>query len=275
MNKKLKIASAAVAVVMAGTMAFGMFGCTGGNDDSGKGSGNGNVIGNTYEDLTLPTAKATTSAEEIVSQLNSKAKLNTHVSNKNNAWQRLKKYSEGTDVTTEGKQQKYTVAESYPATTQLKFDVGDDAARAVSFANGGIISGTVTLPDGKQYTTSSLKPAWAALEKSLNLRVVDAFSKKSDKIKDAAINTTAGGGLGDRDIITDGVETINQYSDKLLDLSNYIEDMPNYAKFLEENPVVRLSLTSNVTNGAMYAAPYFDGNNEFEKYVLVKKHWGE
>lgn len=206
MNKKFKIATAAVSIVMAGTMAFGMFGCSGGsNDDDGD---------NGYSDVDI------------------------------------------SNVT-------------------LKLDIGDATNRSVSFKYGELLSGSVTLPDGETYTSSSLKPAWAAFESMVGCKFEDVFSETSGKV-DAAENATASGStLADRDIITDSANNISTYSSDLLDLSEYLDDMPNYKAFLEANPIVRLSLTSSTTSGAMYYAPYFDGNNDIEKYELFKTNWVE
>ena len=194
MNKKLKIATVAVSVAMAGTMAFGMFGCT-------------------------PKDK-------------------------------------GGDVT-------------------LNINIGDDATRSISFSYGELLSGSVKLPDGKTYSSSSLKPAWAAFETMVGCKFKDVWQNKSEKLKNAVISTVDGGRLSDMDIITDGATAVSEYSDKLLDLSKYLDKMPNYKKFLDENPIVRLSLTSDTTSGAMYYAPYFDGNNDIEKYELFKTNWVE
>ena len=171
----------------------------------------------------------------------------------------------------EGGGGKLTVAEEYESGTAIRFDIGDDAKRSVSYNFGDILSGTVTLPDGNSYSGTSLKPAWAALEKSLDIDVVDVWSVKSNKVTTALSSVTAP--LSGRDIITDGVMNINNNSEHFLNLADYLEYMPNYAEFLEENPVVRLSLTSNVNTGAMYAAPYFDGYNDIEKYELFKTNW--
>ncbi|MGN1103510.1 MAG: hypothetical protein ACI4QI_01410, partial [Candidatus Coproplasma sp.] len=203
------------------------------------------------------------------------AYLSGFIGNKDAAWKRLKTYADSgfKPSTTTGKQPKYTVASSYSSTTQLVCDIGDDEKRSVSFANGNYVSGTITLPDGKQYTSDSLKPAWAALESKLGLDVVDNFSVKSNKVTTAINNTTDSGKLSARDIITDGAKTINDNAELFLDLSNYLDEMPNYAKFLEENPIVRLSLTSDTETGAMYVAPYFDGYDDIEKYDLFKTNW--
>ena len=279
-QKTKKLAFAAVAMVMAGSMMFSLAACTptnsGDNGNNGNNGNNGGSTnqGNTYPDLVIPEAKATTSASEIYNKLREKDSLGEYIAAKNSAWQRLwDMYENGSSASTSGKQEKYTVAESYPSTTELRFDIGDKPTRSVSYANAGIISGTATLPDGKSYTATSLKPAWAALQESLDLQVVDAYSKDSNKVTEALTN--ASDPLSARDIITDGVTQINNNSEHFLDLSNYFEYMPNYAEFLEENPVVRLSLTSSTTTGAMYAAPYFDGYNDIEKYELFKTNWVE
>lgn len=285
MNKKLKIATIAISVVMAGTMAFGMFGCgSGGN--SGNGGNTDNPGGNTdtpgettntvWGSATAsPEATATTSASEIVMQLNGKASLLAYVNNKDSAWKRLKTYADGGFVATSttGKQAKLTVADTYSSTTEIRFDIGDKNTRSITYGTGSLISGTITLPDGKSYTGDSLKPAWAALQDKLNVKIVDNWSVASNKVTSAMEATTDGSKLADRDIITDGAKTINDNAELFLDLSNYLDEMPNYAAFLEANPIVRLSLTSNTDTGAMYVAPYFDGYDDIEKYDLFKTNW--
>ena len=41
-------------------------------------------------------------------------------------------------------------------------------------------------------------------------------------------------------------------------------------KYLDENPIVRLSITANTDTGAFYFAPYFDGVNDIEKMPLMR-----
>lgn len=208
MNNKLKIASAAVAVVMAGTMAFGMFGC--GSSTSNKKS---------------------------------------------------------------DKQEKYTVGTGSISNVTLNLNIGDNTQRSVSFKVGELISGTVKLPDGKSYSSSSLKPAWSAFQEMVGCKFNDVFSVTSKKVSTAKTSTATGSTLADMDIITDSAAEVSTYSSDLLDLSNYLNEMPNYKAFLDANPIVRLSLTSNTKTGAMYYAPYFDGNNDLEKYELFKINW--
>ncbi|MCM1438331.1 MAG: hypothetical protein NC131_03855 [Roseburia sp.] len=209
MNKKLKIATAAVSVVMAGTMAFGMFGCS-------KGSGTNN-----------------------------------------------------------GKQEKLDVAAATESLSDvtLNINIGDAAQRSISYKYGDLLSGNVKLPDGNTYSSSSLKPAWKAFETELGVKFNDVWQNSSNKVTNAITATTNGSRLSDMDIVTAGNSEINDNSSNMLDLSNYLDEMPNYKAFLDANDIVRLSLTSNTTTGAMYSAPYFDGNNDIEKYELFKTNW--
>lgn len=199
MNKKVKIAMAAVSAVMVGSMALGMVGCQKNDEPASNG--------------------------------------------------------------------KYGVT--------LNINIGDAANRSISFRYGELLSGTVTLPDGKKYTSTSLKPAWQALSDEIQVDFKDVWQNPSKKLENASIASAKGSTFKDMDIITDGAANVSKYSGKLIDLNQHLDKMPNYKKFLDENPIVRLSLTSNTTNGAMYYAPYFDGNNDIEKYSLFKTNWIE
>lgn len=270
MNKKLKIATIAVSAVMAGTMAFSVVGCGGGKKPTGK----------VYkDDVKIATANNTTSADEIIKQLNETAKLNSHVAAKQTAFNKLKAYAADGATSTEGKQAKLPVPERDTSKkVDFKMDIGDNAQRSVSYTSKLLGSSGATLPDGKKYEVGNLKPAWAAVATKMNLNITEGFTDKQKSVgKIAALknSTTAGNGLGDRVIVTDSVDQINSNTADLLDLSNYLDEMPNYKKFLEENSVVKVSLTSDPATGAMYAAPYFDGYNDIEKYVLCKTNWVE
>lgn len=156
----------------------------------------------------------------------------------------------------------------------------------------------VTLPDGITYSQGDLKPAWAALAEQLDVKLVDKYQPLKS---DASINsliadtddermkwddekkqwyTDGGYCLWDFDIITGSCAAIQKVQAagkeaKFLDLSLYLDYMPNYKYFLESNPIIYLSLTSDTETGAMYYAPYFDGNDDIEKYCLMQKSWAE
>ena len=59
----------------------------------------------------------------------------------------------------------------------------------------------------------------------------------------------------------------------LVNIAEYLDKMPNFKAYLEENPIVRLSITGNTTTGAIYFSPYFDGVNDIERMPLMRTDW--
>ena len=237
MNKKLKIATAAVSVVMAGTMAFGMFGCTKGS--SGP-SG--------------PTLVATNHNVESLD-------------------------ADTVDTKTVGGLSFYTIkgtdVPAYRTSTSLAMNIcdGTNRDRHIAYDKDDYqISTEAVMPDGQTYAPGDLKPAWVQLSKDLGVRFTDAGQNKSS---DAQITDIVkeGGGEEQYQVVTGSGTAITNNSTHFLDLNAYLDYMPNYKAFLEANPIVKWSLTTNTSTGAMYYAPYFDGNNDIEKYVLTHKEW--
>nr|MCR5740872.1 hypothetical protein [Gammaproteobacteria bacterium] len=62
---------------------------------------------------------------------------------------------------------------------------------------------------------------------------------------------------------------------QIVNLAEYLDVMPNFKKFLEDNPIVYMSVISDVKSGAIYYAPYFDGYDDIEKYFLMRVDWIE
>lgn len=265
MKKSTKIAVAATSVVMAGTMVFGMLGCDGCSNEMAE-----------TEKTVSAFATSVVSALEGSDNL-----LSGYGTVKTAAWSRAKAYYNNnmTATSEEGKQEKYSVASADTDISgiTLNLNIGDSAAKSVSYSPSGanILSGSVKLVDGNTYTADDLKPAWQAFQNMVGCKFNDVWINAKNKVKTAASASAEGERLQDMDIITAGANEISTYSDQMLDLSNYLDEMPNYKKFLEANPIIRLSLTSDATTGAMYYAPYFDGNNDIEKYVLCKTNWIE
>ena len=160
-----------------------------------------------------------------------------------------------------------------PGEVTLKMNIGDDARRSISFQNGNLIAGTIKLPDGKEYTSSDLKPTWKALQDQLGIKFEDVWISDSKKVENAITSQSSATNIANMDIITDGATNIVTNSKYLLNLNDYLDYMPHYKAFLEDHESIRLSLTSGTSTGAMYYAPYFDGNNDIEKYALFKTNW--
>lgn len=217
MNKSKKLAFAAVAVVMAGTMAASIAGC---NKGGGGKNGPDNVNLDENGNLT---------------------------------------YAAGTTVKTALGYDKDSVGITYVSTHIQK--IAEDTSKS-----DGVYA-------GKRYVSGDLKPAWQALTSTLGITVQDEWvnngaTKASDHIKELKSK----GKLNDYSLITASSTTIlGESAGTWLDVNQYLDYMPNYKQFLKENEVTRLSVTANVNSGAMYMIPYFDGNNDIEKYVLMRK----
>ena len=134
-----------------------------------------------------------------------------------------------------------------------------------------------TDPAGNTYTTGEFKPTWKAIQNRLNIKIDDvteagkiattftndahAKFKKSGKL----INIDQGNAS---DIVNEG--TANH---TILDLSKYLDKMPNFKKFLADNPIVDKQIRA--ADGSIYYAPYFDGYDDMEKTLLLRKDWVE
>ena len=87
-------------------------------------------------------------------------------------------------------------------------------------------SESVTLADGREYREGDLLPVFSELSDLLSLD----FSECADKA----------------DIVFGNVDTLSARGIKgdFLNLSEYLDDMPSLRAFLEENPLVRLAVST-------------------------------
>ncbi|MDE5728622.1 MAG: hypothetical protein K2I20_00405 [Clostridia bacterium] len=245
MNKKKRIAIAVVSTVMAGVMLVPLAACGGGPNDNG---------GESY----IPS-RGRRSTEILTTSYN------------------------GTGVIENGVMVKEAGSKTlvYPVGTTLNMNVcdGDKKDRTIAFDSGDAqISGTAVLPDNYSYRGGDLKPAWWQMGQNLGVQFVNkAQLKPSDKqIEDLFIQ---GGKPEDYQIVTGSGAKIVEKAGNFVNLTDYLDYMPNYKAFLEANEIVKWSLSSGMdaktgkVTGAMYYAPYFDGNNDIEKYVLTHREW--
>ena len=160
--------------------------------------------------------------------------------------------------------------------TELNMNMGQSSSVHLAFSQDNIPSGmTATLLDGKQYGTNSLKPAWQALSDELGIGIRDSYNDEGSSAT-RVNNLINANKLGDYAMVNGtSTQIVNagSGSQAFLDLRMYLDYMPDFKKFLEDNPVTYMSLTSQTDTGAIYYAPYYDGNDDIEKYEIINKHW--
>ncbi len=139
---------------------------------------------------------------------------------------------------------------------------------------------TYSLADGNNYVSGDIKPAWAQMGKDLNIKWNDLFvtmpNKTSENLKALITNQK----YSTTDMFTTDLSKAVEYAaanTDILNLADYLDCMPNFNRFLNENPVVYLSLLQdgmNTKTGAgktLYIAPYFDGNDDIERYCIIRQ----
>ena len=142
----------------------------------------------------------------------------------------------------------------------------------------------ITLPDGVKYskTENNIKPTWVQLGKDLNVGWKDVYegSSTANNLNSLRTNNL----YSTTDIFTTDLDAAVKGANggaSILNLAKYLDRMPNFHRFLRENPIVYLSLLQdgmNTTTGAnqkILVAPYFDGYDDIERYCIIRHDWAE
>ncbi len=250
MNKTKKIATAVVSVVMAGTMVASLSAC--GPDNNGENKAN----------LMTKFESFMNDAWEIA--------LDGYGSETSSSGQ--------TKLTPKLKDGKL----DYAANTELSTAIGYQDSKTGIKYDGELNKKMIAYLDlkdtaffnlfGKQYSEKFLKPAWQELSEKLEVKINDTFEGVKSAEQMSKITGSEKGFAGYQLFTASATDINNQGAQgNLLNITDYLDYMPNYKAFLEANPLVRLSLTAD-EHGSMYMLPYFDGNDDIEKYVLLEKN---
>ncbi len=163
----------------------------------------------------------------------------------------------------------------YAKDTVLRMATGyQKTTQGISFKDSSVFKGnpTLTLADGKTYKVGDLKPTWAELELRLGVKFEDKWTGAGSAEKEFNVWAEK---LGEVDMISGSASILNEngVAGKLVNIAEYLDHMPNFKAYLEANPIVRLSITGDTTNGAIYFSPYFDGVNDIERMPLMRTDW--
>ena len=153
-------------------------------------------------------------------------------------------------------------------TVTLRMATGYNSAKTGITFDSETAGEGVTLADGVTYNAGDLKPTWVALEGILGVKFESKYqgnssAKEFEYWKDR---------LAEVDMVSGPAATLNEYGENgsLVNLAEHMDKLPNFAAYLEANPIVRLSIMGNTTTGAIYFSPYFDGVNDIERMPLIR-----
>ena len=179
--------------------------------------------------------------------------------------------------------------DAYKRDTEVTLNLAIGHDRRITATSFDEIGDQIVLPDGVTYSQGNMKPAWVAMGKDLNISWNDKWTgtKTSDNLEELL---TKNDGSSNKTLysvvdmfttdLSKAVAKANSGTD-ILNLADYLDYMPNFRKFLNENPVVYLSLlqegmdTETGEDQTIYVAPYFDGNDDIERYNLMRHDWAE
>lgn len=153
---------------------------------------------------------------------------------------------------------------------------------STSFATGA----SYELPDGVTYQSGDMKPAWKQMGSDLNITWKDVYVGEKTGATNSNLNTIVSNQgkvpYAETDMFTSDLSVVVSQISKgtdILNLGDYLDYMPNFKNYLETNPIVYLSLlqdgmsTTDGSGKSLYVAPYFDGNDDIERYCIIRQDW--
>lgn len=161
----------------------------------------------------------------------------------------------------------------YAPGTELRMATGYNSKKTGIAFDAETAGEGVTLADGNTYHTGELKPTWAELEKKLNVTFKDMYQGNSASAEFDFWKER----LGDVDMVSGTATklTENGEAGSLVNIAEYLDLMPNFKAYLDQNPIVHMSIVGNTDTGAIYFSPYFDGVDDIERMPLMRTDWVE
>ncbi|MCD8206916.1 MAG: hypothetical protein LUD72_03165 [Bacteroidales bacterium] len=168
----------------------------------------------------------------------------------------------------------------YKEGTELNVAIGYSKADTGLFYDQSVGSGRTTIVGGYTAYNGGPKPATKAMQDALNIKFKNAYTGNATSSNlTELVNANTWGSEVDM-ATTDLTVAVTQANNgTVLNLADYLDYMPNFKAFLEENPIVYLSLLQSgmdTTTGEgqkLYVAPYFDGMDDIEKGCLMRQDW--
>ena len=160
---------------------------------------------------------------------------------------------------------------TYAEGTVLRMATGYNNAKTGLTFDPEVAGEGITLADGKTYHSGDLKPTWVTVQDKLNI-VVESKYQGNSASKEFEYWKAQ---LDQVDVVSGTAAQLSEagVAGLVVNIAEYLDEMPNFKAYLEANPIVRLSITGDTDNGAIYFSPYFDGVNDIERMPLMRVDW--
>ena len=159
----------------------------------------------------------------------------------------------------------------YAEGTELRMGTGYNNAKTGLVFDAEVAGEGITLANGVTYNTGDLKPTWVAIQDTLGIKFVSVYqgngaSAEFDYWKEQMNNV---------DVLSGTAAKLSEAGEAglIVNIGEYLDQLPNFKAYLEEHPIVKLSITGNTDTGAIYFSPYFDGVNDIERMPLMRVDW--
>ncbi len=167
------------------------------------------------------------------------------------------------------------------STLEMSVTYKDNATRMRFVSGSGALKSATTYsdPKGNSYEAGDFKPAWKAMQERLDFTIDDQTpTQEQDINKNFSAQVTNGfksNGKTLNIVQGDSSQIISEgtTNNTIVDLSKYLGNMPHFLKFLNDNPVVKATISD--ANGHIYYAPYFDGYDDLERMLILRQDWVE
>ena len=163
------------------------------------------------------------------------------------------------------------IAVSASAETVLRMATGYNNTKTGLTFDPEVAGEGITLADGKTYNAGDLKPTWVAIEETLQVKFESVYqgntATKEFEYWKAQLDQV--------DMVSGTAAQLSEAGEAglVVNIADYLGQMPNFKAYLDENPIVKLSITGNTDTGAIYFSPYFDGVNDIERMPLMRVDW--
>ena len=155
--------------------------------------------------------------------------------------------------------------------TELRMGTGYNNAKTGLVFDAEVAGEGITLANGVTYNTGDLKPTWVAVQDTLGIKFISVYqgngaSAEFDYWKEQMNNV---------DVLSGTAAKLSEAGESglVVNIADYLDQMPNFKAYLDANPIVKLSITGNTDTGAIYFSPYFDGVNDIERMPLMRIDW--